>query len=376
MKKSYKIILCLVLAVALVLCGCSKRETPIAEATPTPTPAPAPTEAPVAEVPVEPTAEPEPVPTPMPTPEPLPVSENDGFVNPLTGEPMEEDISMLRPITVMLNNHVNALPQCGISSADIIYEMPEEGITRMLGVYSQLPDCERLGSIRSTRPYHIDVSLSYDAIFVHWGRSQMAANMLWNTGIDHIELNENPAGTYAYRDSSHSGYVEHTGFIKTEKLQQFLDDKDWRTEHEGEHGYGFRFTDEPNLSGSGAEQLLVGFAGKYTNFFYDADQKGYTMAQYQMDYVDGDTGEAPVFRNVLVLRATIYDETGLASIVLTDTSGTGYLFCDGKYEEIKWSRGGYDDNFEYFKADGTPLSIGVGKSYVCIVSGKDRVEFE
>ena len=357
MKTNIKtVLICLLLAMALILTGCSKREEPVAE----PTPEPAPTEAPV-------------VATPEPTPEPVETA--SGFTNPLTGEAMDKDISMLRPYTVMLNNHQNALPQCGISSADIIYEMPEEGITRMLGVYSQLPDCERLGSIRSTRPYHIDVSMSYDAIFVHWGRSEKAANMLWNTGIDHIELNENPAGSYAYRDSTHSGYVEHTGFIKTEQLEKFITDKSWRTEHESEHGYGFHFAEAPELSGGKAETVLVGFAGKYSNFFYDAEKNGYTMAQYQIDYIDGDTGEIPAFRNVLVLRTTIYDETGLASIVLTDTTGTGYLFCDGKYEEIKWSRGALEDNFEYFKADGSPLELGVGKSYVCIVSGGDRVEF-
>lgn len=370
MKKVYTLMICLLVA-ALLLSGCSKREAPVAE----PTPAPVATEAPVVEATPEPTAEPTPEPTPEPTAEPEQAPEATGFTNPLTGESAEKDLSMTRPFTVMFNNHINALPQCGITSADLIYEMPEEGITRMMGVFADIPECERLGSIRSARPYHIDVSLSYDAIFVHWGRSDMAANLQWNTGIDHIELNEHPANSYTYRDHEHSAYVEHTGFIKTEQLQQFLSDKSWRTQHESERSYGFQFADEVEMTGSGAETLLVGWAGKYSNFFYDAAKKGYTMAQYQLDYVDGDTGEMPVFRNVLVLRTTIFDETGIASIVLTDTSGTGYLFCDGQYQEITWSRGGYDDNFEYFKADGTPLTLGVGKTYVCIVSHQDRVEY-
>ena len=118
MKKVYTLMICLLVA-ALLLSGCSKREAPVAE----PTPAPVATEAPVVEATPEPTPMPttEPVPTPMPTPEPLPVSENEGIVNPLTGEALEEDISAVRPFTVMLNNHINALPQCGISAADIIY---------------------------------------------------------------------------------------------------------------------------------------------------------------------------------------------------------------------------------------------------------------
>ena len=369
MKNNYRLVLCLVLAAALLLCGCSKRETPAAAETPAPAPTEAPAPTPVVEATPEPTAEPTPEPTPEPAAEPT------GFTNPLTGESVDKDLSMTRPFTVMFNNHINALPQCGISSADIIYEMPEEGITRMMGVFAEMPDCERLGSIRSARPYHVDVSLSYDAIYVHWGRSDKAANLLWNSGIDHVELNEHPANSYTYRDHTHSSYIEHTGFITTEKLQQYLSENNWRTEHESERSYGFQFADEVEMTGDGANTLLVGFAGKFTNFFYDAAKEGYTMAQYQLDYVDGDTDEMPVFRNVLVLRTTIYDETGIASIVLTDTSGTGYLFCDGQYKEIKWSRGGYDDNFEYFNTDGTPLTMGVGKTYVCVVSPQDRVEY-
>ena len=31
---------------------------------------------------------------------------------------------------------------------------------------------------------------------------------------------------------------------------------------------------------------------------------------------------------------------------------------------------------EIFDADGNPLEMGVGKSYICIVSGSDRVEYK
>ncbi|MBQ1580239.1 MAG: DUF3048 domain-containing protein, partial [Firmicutes bacterium] len=49
------------------------------------------------------------------------------YYNPLTGERTMSDISKLRPYAVMLNNKREALPQLGVSQADIIYEVCAEG---------------------------------------------------------------------------------------------------------------------------------------------------------------------------------------------------------------------------------------------------------
>ena len=100
-----------------------------------------------AEEPVEPTAAPtaepaaKPTPTPAPTPEPTPEvtsepSPEPAPINPLTGEPLAAELAAQRPIAVMINNHEDAQPQCGISEASIIYEIPVEGwITRMIGIF-------------------------------------------------------------------------------------------------------------------------------------------------------------------------------------------------------------------------------------------------
>ena len=101
------------LVLALLLLSACGQET----AAPTPTPA---------------LATPTPAATPTPTPEPTPYA---GPVNPLTGLPIEEDWVQKRPAAIMLNNLREALPQQGLSQADIIYEVPDEGgITRMMGI--------------------------------------------------------------------------------------------------------------------------------------------------------------------------------------------------------------------------------------------------
>ena len=136
---------CLALLLALLcLTGCGKKEEPA--------PAPDP--------------EPTPVEDPVPQPEPDPAPAGPAGVNPLTGLPMEPEYEQNRPVAVMLNNLKKAQPQLGVSLADIIYEVPAEGgITRMLGVYQTLEGVGNLGSIRSARPYYIELALGHDALF-------------------------------------------------------------------------------------------------------------------------------------------------------------------------------------------------------------------
>ena len=371
MKKNRKLWSALLLVTLLCLSACTQRdEAPAPTPAPVMTEAPAPTVVPEAEVPAEATPEP----TPEPMPEPV-----HGPVNPLTGEAMSEDISSLRPFAVQMNNHYDALPQCGISSAAIIYEMPEEGITRMTAIVPQTAACEHFGSVRSARPYHTEVAKTYDAIFVHWGASTRGYEKIYQIySGDDVDFCMNDAAPYSYREPSRANRAtEHTGFVTIEKLKQFLSDAGRRSTHEGEKDYGLRFSDDVALNGGNAESMVASFAGKESAFSYQADKGGYTMSQYHgIEYVDGDTNEPVVFRNVLFLRAEIADETSLATIYLQNTEGSGVVCIDGKQELISWKHGDYDDCFHYYRSDGTELQLGVGRSYIGIISYQDNLVIE
>ncbi len=100
-------------------------------------------------------------------------AEHEGVYNDLTGEWVTDRTEEYgRPIAVMLNNISDAMPQCDIGKADIVYEMKVEGgITRLLGIFNDYSDLEKLGSIRSCRPYYVTVAMEYDAIYMHYGQS-------------------------------------------------------------------------------------------------------------------------------------------------------------------------------------------------------------
>jgi hypothetical protein len=315
-------------------------------------------------------------PSPSPTPEPI--------TNPLTGETISEDISENRPYAVMLNNIKVALPQCGLSKADILYEILAEGnITRFEAIFSDLNDVGAIGSMRSSRPYYIEVALSYNAIYVHAGGSEQAYSDISSKGVDNIDgVRGAYSGQIFYRDPSRQKYgTEHSLFTTSEKVIEYTDKLGFESKHAGGiFDYGLSFTETPELGASAASaaKVNVSFQGmKDTKFTYQSDKGFYTGHQYDTDLIDGTTGEAVPFKNLLVLFADskILDDYGRRSFNL-DASGEGYFVCNGKAVPIKWSHGGTGTTFEYTLSDGTPLELGIGKTYIGIVPTGSTITME
>lgn len=79
-----------------------------------------------------------------------------------------------RPMGVMIENHIDARPQSGLSRADVVYEaVAEGGITRFLAIYycGAAANNVKIGPIRSARVYFIDWTSEYgkDPLYVHFG---------------------------------------------------------------------------------------------------------------------------------------------------------------------------------------------------------------
>ncbi len=56
-------------------------------------------------------------------------------------------------------------------------------------------------------------------------------------------------------------------------------------------------------------------------------------------------------------------------------SGQGYFFCNFKYIPILWSKDSYSDIFTFTTTQGEELSLGVGKTYINIVSTSKEITF-
>lgn len=357
MKNSRLIALLLVLVTLVtLLAGCKKKETPPPEP---------PKEEPKVEI-----VQPEPAPEPEPEPEPEPIIEN-----PLTGEEVTEEVRARRPYAVMLNNIQVALPQYGVSQADIIFELlAEGGITRMLGLFQDVTAVGSIGSIRSARPYYVDLAQGYDAVYIHAGGSPQAYSDLKNKGIDHIDgVNGNTANVF-FRDQARirSAGFEHSMFTTGENLTNVVGNLDYiRHDHAEDYELGQIYAEDATPDGQDAPLVRAYFTGsKKTSFEYDEETGLYKIYEYNSPYIDGADGEQVGVTNVLCLFTDVSrikgDDKGRMAIRTTG-EGTGWFACGGKAVEIHWSRPTLTDAFAYTLDDGMPLTLGIGHSFVCVL---------
>lgn len=347
MKKFLAAVLCAAILCSLAACGSNPGSLPDPDAESAP-PASA-----------SPTAEPSPTPAP--------------YTNPLTGEEIDEDISMYRPFGVMINNLPPSLPQRGVSQAEILYEIPAEGgVTRMLALFTDISDIESIGTVRSIRPYYAQIAFGYDAIIIHAGGSEAAYSLLSSTGWDHIDgVRETYAAAPFARDPDriHNG-LEHSLFADGAKLMEAIDEKEFELEHDGgEYDYGLNFSKDAVEQCEGtAEYAQISFnTYKTMSFEYNADDGLYYASQYGDAYIDENNGEQVSFTNLIFLETDISILDGYGRLeVRTTGEGTGWFCTGGKWVEITWEREDEYSPFHYYLADGTELELGVGHTYVGI----------
>jgi hypothetical protein len=295
---------------------------------------------------------------------------------------MDEAYSDRRPLAVMFNNLKAALPMYGIAKADIIYEaLAEGGITRVMGFYKNPALVPRFGSIRSTRAYYLDIAQAHDAILMHAGGSPEALGLISKRKmltLDGIRYD----GSMCYRDPQRrrSAGLEHSLFAKGQDVEDTITKLSSRIDYEKDYDASdaFDFADTATPGGNtAAKEISVRFSQYKTGVFeYDASDGLYYVSQHGGPMTDGEDGEQVRVKNVLVLYTSVSlikgDPDGRLATKMTGT-GKGTFFCDGKAEEIAWSKDGPESPYVYTHTDGAPLKLARGVSYINIVPSDAKV---
>ncbi|MCI6560351.1 MAG: DUF3048 domain-containing protein [Oscillospiraceae bacterium] len=310
-------------------------------------------------------------------------SQPEGFsgINPLTGESGYKDSANgKRPVAVMVNNLAAALPQYGIEQADIIYELPVEGgITRLMAVYADYTSVPDVCSVRSCRYYYPLLCLGMDAIYCHWGSDQtIALETLNRTGIDHLD-GAYDSSIFLRDEARAASYAsEHTGYLKGSELPAVIEAKGFRTDrNENNQGLYFNFAPEGEKAAPAemtADNVIVNFSDAYfSTFQYDEQSGAYLKFHSGNPHVDGVTGNQLSFENVLILQTNVYlrDNGYLLDVELS--GGTGYYISNGGAQSITWEKNGESMPIQLYAADGNPLLMNVGESYIGIIGGEKTI---
>ena len=301
--------------------------------------------------------------------------------NPLNGEILDEPFTG-RLYANTVSNMKENMPHVGVNHADVVMEMyvNMNNVVRCLALFSDIEKVDAIGSTRSTRPIFNDIAQHYDLILTHAGGSDTALQDAHLRGIDNFNIDSwEVAKTGAsYRDTLYKRSYENSLFGYGPGIKAHAEAAGVAMELERD--YGFRFTENGTPeAGEGADRIawtmVYGQAKKDTEMVYNAELDKYVWVQYGQEMRDQITDELEGFTNVIIMQATI-SNNGLYHAADFVAGGTGYYANGGKLIPIVWACDDEESAFRFMTNDAEDLLMGVGNTYIAIVTPESPIVWE
>lgn len=302
---------------------------------------------------------------------------HDGMIkSKLTGEWVEEAVGNRRPVAVMLNNIKEAIPQSAIEAADIVYEAPVEGgITRLMGIYENFDELDKIGSVRSCRLYYCYFAKEFDAVYVHWGQAIYAQELLNSSNIDNLNGLELEGSTF-FRSSDR--VAPHNGYTSGERLLAGIEKKGYRTDYSSDFKTKFTFANEKVTLSNGmtANKVTPGYTGNKPWFEYQESDGLYYRYQYGDKQIDKETNRQIAYKNIIMQTVDYYDYGDGYYYIYTTGSGSGKYITNGKAIDITWKKDSEFGVTKYYDTSGNEITLNPGKTWVCIIQNPGNISIE
>lgn len=323
---------------------------------------------------------------------------------PLNGElyskKQKEKWEKRRPLGVMIENHKEARPQSGLSSADVIFEaVAEGGITRFLAVF-YCQDASFIGPIRSARIYFIHLLEGFGnyPLYAHVGGANTpgpadALGYLSKIGwTNYNDLNQfSVPFPYFWRDYQRlpNRAAEHTVYSSTEKLWQYAKEKRKLTQIDEDQVLWskdfnpWNFSDDAQVEErSEIKKVDFGFWSNLASDFkvswlYDKTKNSYKRENGGVAHLDKNTGKQIEAKNVVIIFT---DESpandgyeGGHLLYKTIGQGEALIFQNGKVIEGKWSRKKYSELIRFYDQNEKEISFVRGQIFIEILPIGNKV---
>lgn len=293
-----------------------------------------------------------------------------------------------RPIGIMVENHEEARPQSGISSADVVYEaVAEGGITRFLTVF-YCQSAEQVGPIRSARTYFLDFISEYgqNPLYAHVGGANTsgpadALSQIESYGWANFnDLNQFSIGFPTFwRDYDrlgHTAATEHTMYSTTEKLLAFaktsrklgVENEDGTAWDKGFVAYSFK--DDVAVAQRPASQTIhLEFWEKYSayaiDWTYDPTTNLYKRNNGGAPHIDRNSNQQLTAKNIVVLKMIESNaddgyENNLHLLYKTKGMGKAIIFMDGKQTNGTWRKDSRTSRTLLFDSNGASIKLDRG----------------
>ena len=328
--------------------------------------------------------DPEPAPaTPTPTP---------GPTEPLTGEPLDDPSIMQRPaLAVKIGTSSVGRPQTGINQADMLIEVRVEGITRLMAVFHS-QGADPVGPTRSARSSDPDILANFgQPVFGHSGanpgvlreisRGQADGKLYelrWdNLPNDYWRVADRVPPWNLYTATSAIWGAAPSHLEAPEPLFQYR--------REGE---ALPSSAQPV---PGVEIRYSGGGGAIAHFAWDEEAEAWPRWQDNTPHVDQprrpdgtpDPDGEPVQvapANVVVLQTNYTgsapDPSSPQAITVDPNGGVALVFTDGHLIRGRWTRPSASQPWQVTDADGNPVRLTPGQTFVALPGGDVLVMVE
>lgn len=291
----------------------------------------------------------------------------------LDGVYMEKGETEKYQAVVMIDNKFESWPQSGLSYAGLVYEAPVEGgITRFMAVFSSNREIEKIGPVRSIRPYYIDWAGEFSALMAHVGGSPEALETIASDfALSKLNLDGN--GEYFWRASDR--YAPHNAYTSSEKLDLARDAK---LDADAKPDFSpWKFKNEAELKDRG-EAVNVAIDFSKTDIYdvvwkYDKEKNIYIRQEGKAAKQTLE-GSLVIAKNIAVLETeiTVIDALSRRHII-TIGEGNALIFQDGKKIEAMWEKKSREERLRFFDKSGKEIEFNRGTTWVEVVDGLDKV---
>ena len=283
-----------------------------------------------------------------------------------------------RPIAVMIDNHIDAMPQAGLLEADIVYEIIVEGGETRLMLILQDKDLDKIGPVRSSRHYFLDYALENDAIYVHYGWSPQAQSDISSLGVNNINgIYESSTSFWRVSDK----YAPHNAVTSTKNILNIAERKGYRTETKQDTVLNY-VVDEVNLnSGEIANTVTIPYSYANTvKYEYDANKKEYIRYSRNKKQVDWNSGKTVTTKNIIIEKAknwTLDDGSGKGRQTIDNIKELeGYYITNGKVIPITCNKTSRKGQTVYKDLEGNEINVNDGKTFIQICPADSKITFE
>lgn len=290
---------------------------------------------------------------------------------PLTGQPVDDPARAVRPVLAVKIDNAQprsgrgGRPQAGINQADVVFEeMVEGSVTRFLALFHS-QDADPVGPVRSARTTDLLLMEPLQRPLFAWsGANAGVAGQVRGAAVVDVGLDAN-SGAYnragdrpaPYNLMTSTGALRGSGPGEERPPPALFQYRPADVEPTGESATGVRI-----VFGDGPGSAPVD---------YEWDGAGWARSQRDTPHVDAtDTRVSPP--NVVV-QFTPYAEVQCCDaagfpIVEAQLVGEGdaWVFSAGRLIRARWSRPGVGDVTTYTTADGQPVLLTPGPTWVAI----------